>query len=94
MSKRARAGAPWRRFLGVMSGTSLDGVDAVLIALRGDPPHLAWKVEAHHSAPFPEGLRRRLAAAAEGEALGVPEIARLHYALGETYAAAVHELLA
>ena len=76
-----------------MSGTSLDGVDAVVLALRGEPPTLAWKLEAHHSAPFPEALRRRLVAAAEGEAIGVPEIARLHYALGETYAACVIELL-
>jgi len=88
-----RGGAPWRRFIGVMSGTSLDGVDAVLLALRGEPPTLQWKLEVHRAAPFPDALRRRLAAAAEGDAVGVPEIARLHYALGETYAACVMELL-
>jgi anhydro-N-acetylmuramic acid kinase len=90
---RAKAGAPWRRFIGVMSGTSLDGVDAVVLALRGEPPKLQWKLEAHHAAPFHEGLRARLRVAAEGEPIGVPEIARLHYALGETYAACVTELL-
>jgi anhydro-N-acetylmuramic acid kinase len=93
MKTRERGGAPWRRFVGVMSGTSLDGVDAVLLAIRGEPPVLGWKIEGHHAAPFPEVLRRRLRAAAEGDPVGVPEIARLHYALGEIYAATVVELL-
>jgi len=94
MKSRDRGGAPWRRFVGLMSGTSLDGVDAVLLAIRGEPPLLGWKIEGHHATPFPEVLRRRLRAAAEGDLVGVPEIARLHYALGEIYAAAVVELLA
>jgi anhydro-N-acetylmuramic acid kinase len=85
--------APWRRFIGVMSGTSLDGVDAVVLALRGEPPTLQWKLEGHHASPFPDALRKRLIKAAEGDPVGVPEIARLHYALGETYAACVMELL-
>jgi anhydro-N-acetylmuramic acid kinase len=76
-----------------MSGTSLDGVDAVVIALRGEARTLGWKLEEHHAAPFPEALRRRLAAAAEGEPVGAAEIGRLHYALGEVYAACVIELL-
>jgi anhydro-N-acetylmuramic acid kinase len=77
-----------------MSGTSLDGVDAVLLAIRGEPPLLGWKIDGHHASPFPDVLRRRLRAAAEGDPVGVPEIARLHYALGEIYAATVVELLA
>ena len=91
---RAEAPAPWRRVVGVMSGTSLDGVDVVLAALRGAPPRLDWRLEAHRAAPLPDGLRRRLLAAAEGEALTAEEVARLHHALGEVYAAAVLELLA
>lgn len=93
MKGRAKT-APWRRFLGVMSGTSLDGVDAVVLALRGEATSLAWRLEEHHAAPFPEALRRRLAAVAEGEPVGAAEIGRLHYALGEAYAACVLELLA
>jgi hypothetical protein len=65
-----------------------------LLAIRGEPPLLGWKIDGHHSSPFPEVLRRRLRAAAEGDPVGVPEIARLHYALGEIYAATVVELLA
>ena len=92
MRSRARSGA-WERFVGVMSGTSLDGIDAVVIALRGEARTFGWKLEEHHAAAFPEPLARRLRAAAEGEPVGAAEIARLHYALGETYAACVLELL-
>lgn len=92
MRGRARSGA-WQRFVGVMSGTSLDGIDAVVIALRGEAKTFGWKLEEHHAAPFPDALARRLRAAAEGDPVGAAEIARLHYALGEVYAAAVLELL-
>jgi anhydro-N-acetylmuramic acid kinase len=88
-----RAHAPWRRLVGVMSGTSLDGVDCVLASLRGSPPRLDWRLDAHRAAPFPAALRRRLLATAEGGAATAEELARLHFALGELYAAAVLELL-
>jgi len=91
--RTAAAHAPWQRLVGVMSGTSLDGVDCVLASLRGAPPRLDWRLDAHRAAPFPVGLRRRLLAAAEGGPITAGEIAHLHYALGEVYAAAVLELL-
>lgn len=44
-------------FIGLMSGTSLDGVDGVLVDLSRD-----FKVLAHHSAPFPARLKNELLA--------------------------------
>ncbi len=83
----------WEHWAGVMSGTSLDGVDAVLARFRGRPPEIEWELLAHVPAPFETVLRRRLFAMAEGEAIPVREVARAHVALGELYAAAVLELL-
>ena len=51
-------------FGGLMSGTSLDGVDAVLLSLRGsDPAGIEWEVAGFLSRPYDPGVRRRLRAA-------------------------------
>ncbi len=70
--------------LGLMTGTSADGVDAVLAAFGGPPERLFWRVVRHVYTPFPEVLRRRVLAAIQGEAR-VPEIARLHHDLGRFF---------
>ena len=46
-------------YIGLMSGTSMDGVDAVLIAMHGSRWHAA---EAHAFLPYPDDLKQRLLA--------------------------------
>lgn len=50
------------RYVGLMSGTSLDAIDATLIQLDGDTVSL----EAHHSHPLPASLRQELLALCQG----------------------------
>lgn len=75
-------------FIGTLSGTSVDGIDAALVRFSPAPALVA-----SHSLKFPEDLRRDLLA------LGVPganEIDRLGQAdvrLGRLFARAVNELL-
>ncbi|MBA1332316.1 hypothetical protein QQ73_14795 [Candidatus Endoriftia persephone str. Guaymas] len=45
-------------YIGLMSGTSMDGIDAVLVDLAGAAPSL----RASHSHPYPDKLRTELAA--------------------------------
>ncbi len=83
------------KFVGLMSGTSVDGIDAVLLELepvdRGGRTHLRWRVEAFRTVPFSPADRERILAALEG---GTPrELALLHRDLGELSAAAVLALL-
>ena len=80
--------------VGLMSGTSADGLEAALLALRGAPPNLSWKVRAHRSFPFEPALAARILEAASGAAWTAGEFAALDAALAEVAAAAVLELLA
>ncbi len=54
------------RVLGLMSGTSADGVDAVLVSLKGRPARPRWRILASAHTPYPADLRERLVAVGQG----------------------------
>lgn len=73
---------------GIMSGTSLDGVDAALVEVT----RRGVKTLGFVSKPYPEEVRRRLMAVSNCET-HTREIARLHFELPELYAAAFKAVL-
>ncbi len=81
------------RVVGVMSGTSLDGLDLALVEIQGS--HVAdfsWRLLAHGSVPYRDDQRARIhEAIAHGSAA---VLCRLHADLGEWIAAAVLDFLA
>lgn len=70
--------------IGLMSGTSADGVDGAAIEL--DVPATAVRVVATASLPYPATLRAAILALGEGGASDAREIARLHGRLGDAHA--------
>lgn len=74
--------------LGLMSGTSADGVDAVLASFRGHPCRPRWRILSSHSQPYPPALRDRLVAAGQGTALSSADWLELAEAVTEEQAAA------
>jgi anhydro-N-acetylmuramic acid kinase len=76
------------RIIGMMSGTSADGIDAALVRVSGAPPNLAAELEGHSHVPFPPYLRERILRLANGAASTTGEISELNFLLGEELARA------
>lgn len=70
--------------VGIMSGTSLDGVDFVLVRMKAAPSFQMQFVD-HASIQFSKALKIKLLKATE-QKLSVGEVAILHHELGQFYA--------
>ena len=80
--------------VGLMSGTSADGVDAAVLRLDGAPPHVDWKLLAHVNVPHPQEMRLEIFACFRPETGSVDRICRLNFALGEAFAKAALQAIA
>ena len=69
------------RVLGLMSGTSADGVDAVLASFEGPPRRPRWQLLSRAAVPYPAALRQRLIATGQGNAISAAEVLELGEAL-------------
>lgn len=78
--------------VGLMSGTSLDGIDAVLVDLEGWGVDTRVRQRAFLTVPYSAQIRARLLSLAEGSAGGSAELCRMHFLLGELFAEAVEAL--
>jgi len=74
------------RVLGMMSGTSADGIDVALVEIKGAVPNLATHLEGHYQVPFPDYLRRRILRLANGSETTAAEISELNFLVGEAFA--------
>jgi len=76
------------RCLGLMSGTSADGVDAVLAEFNGRVRRPNWSLLQHQHTPYPRELKRRIVAAGQGTPLSGEDWLDLAEAITEVQAAA------
>lgn len=72
--------------IGLMSGTSADGVDAALVRVAENSRSTRAQVEAFLTFPFPEGVREAILAASTPATGAVDLLCRLNVALGEIFA--------
>ena len=54
------------RALGLMSGTSADGIDAVLVEFKGDPSKPKWKILNTGSYEYPSSIREKIIQVGQG----------------------------
>jgi anhydro-N-acetylmuramic acid kinase len=74
--------------IGLMSGTSADGTDAVLVRISGAPPELKWRVVAYNHLPHPHDLREQIFTLFNLETSRVDLLCRLNFDLGRAFAQA------
>lgn len=77
-------------YIGLMSGTSMDAVDAVLTDLSGSTPRLVHS----YSHPFPDTLHTDLTALYSRKKHSLESLATLDIQLGQLFAEAANTLLA
>jgi anhydro-N-acetylmuramic acid kinase len=82
-----------RLVVGLMSGTSVDGIDAALVEITGHGDAATVKLLAFDSYPFPPELRARVFRLFNPREARVDAICQLDFLLGEVFAAAVDRLL-
>src|SRR5581483_3803906 len=81
--------------VGMMSGTSTDGIDAVVVQFGelGNHDAPAWKILHHLHLPFASELRQEILACLRADTGTVDRICALNFDLGEIYANAALQAL-
>ncbi len=74
--------------LGMMSGTSGDGIDTAIVEIFGIPPEVEWRLLHHDHYPFPKEIRDEIFACFRPETGSVDRLCKLNFALSEEYARA------
>lgn len=79
--------------IGMISGTSADGIDTVLCEVSGAPPAVDARIVHAFTYPYAPEVRARVLAAIIPETSHVDEITRLNADVGEAFAAAALKLI-
>jgi anhydro-N-acetylmuramic acid kinase len=73
------------KVIGLMSGTSVDGIDVALVEIVGTTLDLRVELLAGDTYPYPEQLRSQILAVCAGGKLSMPEFAALDDAIAENF---------
>jgi len=78
-----------------MSGTSLDGVDAVLVSIKTDKQDEVASIQLlqHYYLPYTDAMREKIANLCKVESARIDDLVFVHFGLSEWYAEAVLTLI-
>jgi anhydro-N-acetylmuramic acid kinase len=80
--------------VGMISGTSADGIDAAVCEIEGAPPHIRARIRHAITYPYPDGFQQRILQACLPEHGRVDVLCQLNADLGEQFAAAAQRVIA
>ena len=81
------------KVIGLISGTSMDGIDAALTEIEGQPPEIKIRLLDYLVHPYPSGLKERIRRASSPAQSRVDEICHLNFYLGHLFAEAALSLI-
>ncbi len=81
-----------RLVIGLMSGTSLDGIDTALVEITGSGRGTQLRQLAFNTTPFPKGFKEFALRNSQTGTSDVADIARLNFLIAQFYADAVDDL--
>lgn len=81
------------RVIGLISGTSVDGIDAALVDISGTDVDLKIELLAGVTYPYPVELRERILAVCAGAAISMASLAELDDAIASTFALSAQNIL-
>jgi anhydro-N-acetylmuramic acid kinase len=76
------------KIIGMISGTSVDGIDAAVIDITGRPPELTVKLLAFTCTPFPVDGRQRIFELFDPATGSVDKVCEMNFLIGEWFAQA------
>lgn len=82
-----------KNIIGIMSGTSLDGIDVALINVKNSGLDTEYTLIAYDSYPYTNDIKEKVKQASFVETSNVAQIATLHYELGHCYSKAVQQFI-
>ena len=80
------------KVIGLMSGTSVDGIDTVLVDIEGKKLDLKLQLLAGETNPYPPKLREKILKVGSGEPLSIAELATLDDAIADNFAQAAQHI--
>ncbi|WP_019507286.1 anhydro-N-acetylmuramic acid kinase [Pleurocapsa sp. PCC 7319] len=80
------------KIIGLMSGTSVDGIDAVLIEVSGQETDLKVELLAGETFAYPEELRAKILAVCSGKPISLDKLASLDDAIALNFAQAAQKI--
>ena len=79
--------------IGLMSGTSVDGIDAAVVEITGHGLETAVNLIAFETFPFPPDVPQRILALCQPETSRVDDICEMNFYIGHLFAEAVKHIL-
>lgn len=79
--------------IGLMSGTSVDGIDVALIKVNGNGLHTTYSLIYFLTFPYPDNVRKEIFEIFQPESSSVDRICSMNFTLGHLFSSAVEQLL-